>query len=162
MFSVFIGYILELDERTKSVLIETSNGNTRISEELFNFRQQLDFHEENIPEDDLTTWNELQQKGVLFFTETMDELYDSIKSTYPSRQGVIFKSEKYSCIVLGELPIEIVKLQSFIWKSADGKRNLGEVFNKAKSKNFLNDTNLVHDFVENVIGLVRAGILTLK
>ena len=162
MYSVFIGYIIELDQRTAVAKIETGNNNVRLSEEMFDFWQLIEFFMESVPDDDVALWDELKQKGVLACAETIDEFYECIRNLYPIRQGVIYKSDENAHIVLGDVPIEIVKLQSYIWQGADGKRSLSDIFIKASNNERLNEVEPVRDFVENVVGLVRAGALFLK
>jgi hypothetical protein len=151
-----------MDERTELAKVETGKGIIRLTQEVFDFWQLIEFNNESIPEDEASKWDELKQKGILICAETTEELNESIKNLYPFRQGVLYKSEENTYIVLGEMPFEIVKLQSFIWKSADGKRNLGDIYLKADSKEFIDDSEPVRDFVESVVGLVRAGVLILK
>jgi len=159
---MFIGYIIELDERTESVKIETGNGYVQLSKEFFDFQQQLDFYKESVPEDEFKQIDELKQKGVIAHAESVEELYEAIKHLFPIRQGVIYKSEENSYIILGNQPIEVVKFQLYIWKGANGNRSINDIFAKGENKELTKESDILRSFVECVAGLVRAGVLFLR
>jgi len=162
MFSVYLGYIIELDEQSEMAQIETGKSNIRITKDVFDFRQKIDFYEDNIPNDELLKWEKMKQQGLLAFSNTMQGLYNNIKSLHSIKQGVRYKRNGKIFIVLGNQPNEIAKLQSFIWENADGKKTLDEIFIMADKQGILHASNSIRDFVESVAGLVRVGILFLK
>jgi len=162
MFSVSIGYIIELDEEKGTAQIETGRGNVFLEKSDYEFRHKTGFYNQNVTKEEIYKCKELQEKGVFSFAGTIEDLFSRIKGLFPVRQGICFKKEERIFIFCGEGPKEVAEIQRYVWQNADSKHTLGEIFTMFNTTKVLNTRDSIQDFIESVVGLVRLGAMFLR
>ena len=161
MYSIGLGCLLEINDDNETVQLITGKGIETIISEEFDFRQNIEFFQDTVSRENIKKWNSLKNKNLLLYAQTIEELYECIKNLHPVRKGIRLKSEGKQYIVNDNQLNEATNTQSAIWQNSSGRKSLDEMFASMTKSDVLRKNNKVQEFVESIVGLVRAGVLYL-